>query len=111
MFPHVDSVVHVPNSTVTAPKLGAFSLWHNRLEHSNSTVVNNVLQACNIQIYNKNTLDFITFLLISTSVFTSPLELVYSDIRGLTSLKSLGGYYYYASFIDACMYSFPYPVA
>jgi histone deacetylase 1/2 len=85
------------------------SLWHRRLGHPASAVVHQVLHDNNIvfsgsnnelvcdacQMAKSHQLPYPK----SSSVSTSPLELVFSDVWGPAS-KSFGRYRYYVSFID-----------
>jgi histone deacetylase 1/2 len=85
------------------------SLWHRHLGHPASAVVHQVLHDNNIifsesnnelvydacQMAKSHQLSYPK----SSSVSTSPLELVFSDVWGPAS-ESFGRYKYYASFID-----------
>jgi len=86
------------------------NLWHDRLGYASFKIVKEVLNDCNIKQYFKDSefclscclgkshkLPFVA----STSVYKSPLELVYSDVWGLAPVVSTGGHVYYIHFINA----------
>jgi histone deacetylase 1/2 len=85
------------------------SLWHRRLGHPSSTIVRQVLQDNNISFSEVNKESVCDACQMakshqlpypkSTSVSTSPLELVFSDVWGPAS-ESFGRFKYYVSFID-----------
>jgi histone deacetylase 1/2 len=112
----VGGLYPIPPSSAPPPRHQAHgvvksstSLWHRCLGHPSSVVVHQVLRdnkisfsefnkehvcdAC--QIAKSHQLPYPK----STSVSTSPLELVFSDVWGPAS-ESFGRYKYYVSFID-----------
>ncbi|KAF7839048.1 Retrovirus-related Pol polyprotein from transposon TNT 1-94 [Senna tora] len=88
-----------------------FHLWHNRLGHPSSSVVKTVLNTCNLNTINKDVHFFCEPCCMSkihalpfpssSSSYTKPLELFYSDLWGPASVTSSRNYRYYISFIDA----------
>jgi histone deacetylase 1/2 len=84
-------------------------LWHMRLGHPSSVVVHQVLQDNKISFSESNKESVCDACQMakshqlpypkSTSVSSSPLELVFSDVWGPAS-ESFGRYKYYVSFID-----------
>jgi len=87
------------------------TLWHFRLGHPNSNVFKIVLNHCNIPISNKNLFEFYAAYYVgkshrlpsssSQTVYSVPLELVYSDLWGPSNVVSTNGFSYYISFVDA----------
>ena len=85
------------------------SLWHRRLGHSSSVVVQQVLRDNKILFSESNKESVCDACQMakshqlpypkSSSVSSSPLELVFSDVWGPAS-ESFGRYKYYVSFID-----------
>ena len=97
----------------------SFSLWHQRLGQCGANILSHVLNSCNISVpLNKE--NFVCTACCmgkshqlpfshSTTKFSQPLELVFSDIWGPASLDSRTGNRYYICFIDAfsryvCLY-------
>lgn len=87
------------------------NLWHFRLGHPSLNVLRKALQFCKIPVSNKMDVDFCKACVmgkshrlpssLSTTEYTSPLELVYSDLWGPSPSPSSSGYLYYITFIDA----------
>jgi hypothetical protein len=85
------------------------SLWHRHLGHLASAIVHQVLHSNNILFSESNKESVCDACQMAkshqllypkcTSVSTSPLELVFSDVWGPAS-ESFGRYKYYVSFID-----------
>jgi len=85
-------------------------LWHTRLGHPNSHIMNLVFKHCNLSLPNK--IDSIFYKSCwggkshrlpsheSKSVY-SPLELIFTDLWGPTHITSHVGYKYYVAFVDA----------
>src|ERR1044072_4884628 len=95
----------------TVSKCTSFMDWHNRLGHPNHDVLNSVLSSCNIPIHNKKSISFCKACCMgkihklpsssSTTVYSNPLELVFSDLWGPAPYTSQNGFKYYMSFVDA----------
>jgi len=86
------------------------TMWHARLAHPNSHVLGFVLNHCKIAPFNKNVPDFCSCCVgkshrlpssISESVYSKPLEHIFTDLWGLSHVTSHSGYVYCVSFIDA----------
>jgi histone deacetylase 1/2 len=112
----VDGLYPLPSSSTSSPGRHAHgaaksssSLWHMRLGHPSSVVVHQVLCDNSIPFSESNKESVCDTCQMakshqlpypkSTSVSTSPLELVFSDVWGPAS-ESFGRFKYYASFID-----------
>lgn len=88
-----------------------FKIWHSRLGHCATKIVKFVLNHCNIPIGNcdlKSVCDSCCLgkahklpFSDSDTIYTEPLQLVYSDIWGPTPTKSKEGFQYYILFLDA----------
>uniref|UniRef100_A0A803QJK9 Integrase catalytic domain-containing protein n=1 Tax=Cannabis sativa TaxID=3483 RepID=A0A803QJK9_CANSA len=101
------------NSSSLSDVHDSFPLWHKRLGHPHYRTVQHVLTASNIKTSNKNNdfsklcsacclgkhhkLPFPT----STTVYTTPLQLLHSDLWGPAPINSASGYRYYINFVDA----------
>ena len=84
-------------------------LWHNRLGHAASNIVSKVINTCNVASRKyKSTICSDCQLAKSHRLPTQlsnfhaskPLELVYTDIWGLASVKSTSGAKYFILFVD-----------
>lgn len=86
-----NSVLHNSSAFVSAKScFPPYLIWHFRLGHPHQSVVNFVLQSCNIQHVNKNNLDFCNACCLakshklpsvpSQSVYNNPLDLVFMDV-------------------------------
>ena len=106
----INSSAFYSNRLGTA-KTDNFLLWHSRLGHSAGTVVHKVLQFCRIP-FDKNKISMICIacclgkhhqlpFALSTSVYSEPLERIYSDIWGPSPMSSSSGARYYITFMDA----------
>jgi hypothetical protein len=112
----VDGLYPLPSSST--PYLGhhvhgatksCSTLWHKRLGHPSSIVVHQVLRDNSIPFSESNKESVCDACRMAkshqhpyrklTSVSTSPLELVFSDVWGLAS-ESFGRFKYYVSFIN-----------
>src|ERR1044072_1552025 len=116
-FPSMLSPSNVFNKSLyfptvnTVSKCTSFMDWHNRLGHPNHDVLTTVLSSCNIPISNKKVLSFCQSCIMgkahklpsssSNSVYTHPLELVFSDLWGPAPYTTSNGFRYYMSFVDA----------
>ena len=90
----------------------SFELWHRRLGHPSSKVVQNVLSSCNIRLLNKDKgIDNICSACCfgkfhkfpfpsSQTVYTRPLQLIVSDLWGYSHIPTPHGHKYYISFVD-----------
>jgi histone deacetylase 1/2 len=86
-------------------------LWHLRLGHPNQHSFKLVMQQCNFTVNNKDSSHFCAACCmgkahklhspLSHTTYTTPLELVYSDLWGPSPTPSKQGYTYYISFVDA----------
>jgi len=87
------------------------NLWHARLGHPNFHVMKRVLQQCNLPLSNKNVVDLCASCCVGKShrlpsslsniVYSTPLELICSDIWGPSHVTSTNDYLYYIAFFDA----------
>ena len=98
----------IATSSVSCNKASASSLWHTRLGHPASTVVNRVLTSCNLptklsvgvcdtcQMAKSHRLPF------SLSSFRAlqPLNLVHSDLWGPAPEIGINGARYFVLFVD-----------
>ena len=92
-------------------KDSTFLLWHSRLGHPSSPIVQKVLQFCHINsdinkisyvcgsccLGKHHQLPFVS----SKSVYHEPLDLIYTDIWGPSPIPSTSGARYYITFMDA----------
>lgn len=96
------------SSKFCSPSL--FHLWHSRLGHPSFSIVNKVLQTCNLPLMSKNQQPFCHSCCIgkihkqpfsnSLSVYNKPLQLIHSDVWGPAATISSNGFVYYVHFID-----------
>ncbi|KAF7834790.1 Retrovirus-related Pol polyprotein from transposon TNT 1-94 [Senna tora] len=102
--------VHALNASNSSSK--PLSLWHCRMGHPSQQIVKSALSSCNLKYINNT--DFNSFcepccmgkshsisFPSSQTVYTQPLELVFSDLWGLAPVVSSRGFRYYIVFIDA----------
>lgn len=85
-------------------------VWHKRLGHPSSQVMNQVLKFCNIKIKENDIRSFCNACQLgkahllpfpsSSSQAKVPLELVFTDIWGQAPILSTSGFKYYISFLD-----------
>lgn len=87
-----------------------FNLWHCRLGHASTSVVNSVLNSSNLPSFNKvqnflcsscclaktHRLPYTK----SVTVYNHPFELVHADVWGPAPIESFNGYSYFVHFID-----------
>ena len=100
------SVVNTVSSGSTS-----FATWHSRLGHPSVDTMKLVFKLCNLPIINKTGSDFCSHCCIgkshrlpsspSLSVYSTPFELIYTDLWGPSPIMSSNGYKYYATFVDA----------
>ena len=86
------------------------SIWHQRLGHPSTEVLNNLLRFLHLSIFGSLVPPSCESCLYnkihrppfgeSTLKSSSPLELVYSDVWGPAPVTSLDGYKYYVIFVD-----------
>ncbi|KAL5820830.1 hypothetical protein ACOSQ3_022712 [Xanthoceras sorbifolium] len=85
--------------------------WHNKLGHPSFNFVKQVLRKISLPCSSAKSLDFcdacqcgklhqIPFPT-SQSIYTAPLELIFTDVWGPSPVCSSQGYHYYVHFIDA----------
>ena len=102
------SIAYSPVSSTTSHSCtsnntpNAFELWHNRLGHASKTIVSHILHHCKIPFSNKMTIDLCKAcclekahrlpFLPSPNTYSSPLELVYTDLWGPAPVLSPQGY-------------------
>jgi histone deacetylase 1/2 len=88
------------------------NVWHHRLGHANTKSVKSILQLCNISYNNAKLSEFCDSCCIGKShklhapstdtVYTTPFELLHTDLWGPAHTPSHCGYSYYIAFVDAC---------
>jgi hypothetical protein len=108
LYPLHSSSTSSPGRHVHGAAKSSLSLWHRRLGHPSSVVVHQVLRDDSILFSESNKESVCDACqmakshqlpnLKSTSVSTSPLELVFFDVWGLAS-EPFGRFKYYVSFI------------
>ena len=108
--PAVNNNSSILMSNYVSSSLSVANLWHARLGHPNDHIMKIVLTHCNIASLNKNSTGFCASCCMgkfyklpshsSTSAY-SPLELIFTNLWGLSHITSYSSYKYYVSFIDA----------
>jgi histone deacetylase 1/2 len=108
-LPSANSVSHCNKLSSIAPS--SHYLWHLRLGHPNHHSYKLVMQHCNFSVNNKDVSTFCAACCMgkahrlhspsSQTTYSTPLELVYSDLWGPSPSPSKQGYHYYISFVDA----------
>jgi histone deacetylase 1/2 len=111
--PSICSVTSLDNKCNTSLSSNSQYLWHLRLGHPNGQTLKTALKLCNIPVSN-NEQDISNFCAAccmgkahrlhstqSQTIYSHPLELVFSDLWGPAPTTSSLGYHYYISFIDA----------
>jgi len=88
----------------------SFATLHSRLGHPNADTIKIISKLCNIPIINKTGSDFCSHCCVgkshrlpsspSLTEYSTPFELIYTDLWG-SSLLSNTGYRYYVTFVDA----------
>lgn len=101
----------VASASSDANKCSSFSLWHGRLDHAHPNAIRTVMEICKIPYRTKTMLDFCNACCLgkshrlhapsSTHVYSTPFELVYSDLWGPSPFISTCGFSYYITFVDA----------
>lgn len=111
---HFSSVVPLNSLNKSSSSVSSshvYNIWHNRLGHPSSNVVKRVLKDCNIS-FNNNDSNFVCKSCCfgkfhkrpsptSQTVYSYPLELIHTDLRGPSPIPSSGGYHYHVHFTDA----------
>jgi histone deacetylase 1/2 len=90
----------------------SYKLWHLHLGHPHHDALVNVLKRCNISVSNKTHSDFCNSCSIAKShplpsstshtQYNFPLELVFFDVWGPSSVESTCGFLYFLTCFDAC---------
>jgi len=106
-----NSIVNAVSDVKTTPSTSSQTIWHLRLGHPNANVLRLVLNHCNIPIVNKTMFKFCATCCVgklhrlpsslSQTIYSTPLELIYSDLWGPSHISSLNGLSYYINFVDA----------
>lgn len=106
----IESLDSTTQSYPTSPSV--FSLWHNRLGHPAQAIVRFVMKSCSIPHSNKVDSVFCPACCLgkihnlpfpSTSTeYSTPLQLVHTDLWGPSPTSSSNRYRYYIHFIDEC---------
>nr|KYP40244.1 Retrovirus-related Pol polyprotein from transposon TNT 1-94 [Cajanus cajan] len=97
------------------------TMWHTRLGHPNSHVLKLVLTQCNLLPSNTYVTEFCSSCYVgkshrlpssaSQTVYSAPLDLIFTDLWGPSHITSFSGYIYYVAFIDAfSKYTWVYPL-
>jgi len=107
--PSTDSPAYIVNYASYKPKIPTLQLWNNRLSHCNFSIVQRILNACNISYTSqkrfcdhciRGKLHHLPFHN-SVTQYIEPLQLVFIDIWGPTTLCASNGVCYYISFLYA----------
>lgn len=95
--------------TIYTVQVSSPVLWHNRLGHPCATTLANVLRSCNVSFKSVSLPNICTACHLgkshklpfnsSKTVYSSPFELVVSDVWGPAHVQS-NGFSYYVSFVD-----------
>ena len=102
-------VIPTPTAFLSSTKEdSSFQLWHSTLGHPTLTIVSRVLKSCNLPFSISRSLCSLCCLgkshqlpfYDSTSIYQSPLELMYLDISNTTVIPSINGARYYINIID-----------
>jgi histone deacetylase 1/2 len=107
--------VLLPSNKVVASFVASSSspnVWHHRLGHANSNSIKTILQLCKVSYNNTKFSDFCDSCCVgkshrlhaplTTTVYTTPFELIHTDLWGPAHTLSHCGYSYYIAFVDAC---------
>nr|KYP67039.1 Retrovirus-related Pol polyprotein from transposon TNT 1-94 [Cajanus cajan] len=121
-FPHLklqvlDSFNFNKNSDVSSSS----TMWHTRLGHPNSHVLKLVLTQCNLLSSNTHVTEFCSSCCVgksrrlpssaSQTIYSAPLDVIFTDLWGPSHITSFSGYLYYVAFIDAfSKYTWIYPL-
>lgn len=102
----IDSLVSDPSVIANTS-----AIWHSRLGHPSSNILKIVLNQCNITPSNKNFVEFCNSCAVgkshripshnSSTVYSTPLELIFTDLWGPSHITSENGFRFYLSFVDA----------
>lgn len=112
------------NSTSASKDIipSTYTMWHYRLGHPHHEALRVVLQHCNISVPNKRCIDFCCTACClgkshrlpsstSNTVYTTPLELIFSDLWGPAPIESSCGFKYILTCVDAfSRYTWVYPL-
>jgi len=108
-FPHYNSLPPSINNTSHNSIMTPYELWHKRLVHASFRTVQSVMRMNNI-LCNTNSsfcdscvitkIHQLPFLL-SHTLYTAPLRLVFVDIWGHSHITASDGSMYYITFLEA----------
>uniref|UniRef100_A0A151UFE4 Retrovirus-related Pol polyprotein from transposon TNT 1-94 n=1 Tax=Cajanus cajan TaxID=3821 RepID=A0A151UFE4_CAJCA len=101
-----NSIRELPNN-----KCDLYRIWHAKLGHVNYKIVHDVMNKCGVSVSKNSTFSLCKSCCLgklhkkpfyySTTVYTSPLQLIYTNIWGPAPIPSSSGSKYYIEFIDA----------
>ncbi|KZV26181.1 hypothetical protein F511_06348 [Dorcoceras hygrometricum] len=105
------SPIKVPDQSPLCLPQNTLDKWHLRLGHPSIATVKQVLLDCNERISKNDNISFCSSCQLgknhllpfpqSTTNFSAPFEVVYSDLWGPAHIPSRNGSRYYISFVDA----------
>ena len=88
-----------------------FDIWHRRLGHPSSLIVQKALTLCNALNQINGSASFCDACLkgkshkqpfpLSDTIYNEPFDMIHSDLWGASPVVSRNGYHYYVSFVDA----------
>ncbi|XP_057452779.1 uncharacterized protein LOC130744625 [Lotus japonicus] len=117
----VNSTVSTLNNVPNVPSHTSYELWHSRLGHPHHEALQSALSICKIPIPRKSKFSVCQACCVakshrlpsssSTTVYTSPLELIFADLWGPASIESSAGYFYFLTCVDAfSRFTWIYPI-
>lgn len=117
----VNSTVSTLNNVPNVPSHTSYELWHSRLGHPHHEALQSALSICKIPIPHKSKFSVCQACCVakshrlpsssSTTVYTSPLELIFADLWGPASIESSAGYFYFLTCVDAfSRFTWIYPI-